>query len=604
MAVTINAQGDTSTYVPAHDFFERSIKDLMVNGLEYVERVRESAEALADNTVAAWNQTVFRPEPWVELWDKSADAWKGFVPGIQREWKELVDVSLDALTKSDNYFQTKSTSDIRASTDYDYGEIMSLLGNAAQVDALVTAGDKEFDTASIPVMSPSEMERMREPLPDSWTDDGDSEVEVPEPEPGIDDTPEEPRLSPREEEELEDVAPEQWEHTEPGFDPVTGTFTEGSQDGIQDRMNGLTEDSEEVELLENTESTDTDSDGNPITLPGYGDNEWSGDEGPGELDLDGTLETVRNYDVEVVRMGKSDESPDTFENVYGNKRSVAVEWMMNSGADFLSNMWDVSIMCTRVQGEESVRWDDLFTQMYENEVVFGNKRTHRFLGDAAAFMIRCEEVEVPQPKSEEYSVEFLWSTVKKVRSKVAFSRKSNLKILLDEPMYFMEIFNLLSNNNNVTDNITVRPLLNTPFTASPLWRDDLRSKKIQINIIVKHALLIRHGVYDELRGNDNPLARRQGGLDPDSLPYWVFEDVRFIGSTTDMEFKRDGPSTLVMEVPFTFRRVFKVDRQARGGTKTVPDLPLQSPRDPLDATDPTLSNSLNDQIWYWGPRNS
>jgi hypothetical protein len=515
-----------------------------------------------------------------------------------------------------------------ASTTSDYNEIMRLLGNADQVNAAIAADHASKGSSSRRhAMTPQQIRDAKaiSPVIKIHAMDAD-EIGTP----GPNGTHQGGRLR-KNMAQTNDYwipLPDEDDDDDPSNDAENQAMWAKYSDAIYTHFDGIV-DQMKSEMLKGSimkpeMSQALEADGYEghrfISLPGYVDEYWaSTDSGEQRtaglrLYLDDTGEEtigakgphpaqVKNYDVETFRFPKNGE-PQPFADVYHNKRSVAVEWMMNSGLDFLSNMWDISIICTRLQGDKVVRWDDLFNQFYRNEIVFGSTKIPKFMGDAAGFMVRCEGVDVPQPKSQSYSMEFLWTTIQKVRSKVDLERKATLKVLLDEPLYFMELFNLLSNNNDLTDRITVRPLLNVPFTTLPMWADDLKTKKVQMNVIVKHALLMRHSVYDELRASDDPIAKNQGGLGPTELPYWVFEDVNFIGSTTDLEFKRDGPSTTTIDVPFLFKRVYKVDRQARGGTKTTPDVALQSPRDPLDATMSTLSNTQHDQTWYYGERTS
>jgi len=604
MAFMIDTKGEVEVVIPATTFFQRSIDDLIVNGAAYVKQVKAAWKDVAETAKVGWEQMIDK-SPWVDPWEESVSAAQDLMPGILKEVDELIDTVKDAADPN-NYFQVKSTDEVRASTSKDYNQIMELLGNAGEVNAAIEARNKQ---PPVPPPSPPTPEFIPPPAgmdglvstESTSTGEDIGEPARAEEDPDMKD-PKEPKdpygRSLRDEvEEMESNEADLrdiWKVTSIVEDPTTGEEIE-VRDGMQYKFEGLSlEDGEE--RLDSINSPDEMSDGEEIPLPGSDDGEWEfrPDTGDG-------IASFKNYDVENFHF-KRDGEFDSFWNTYRDKRSVAVEWMMNSGLDFMSNMWDVSIICTRVRGDSVVRWDDLFTRFYENDVVFGNVKLQKFMGDAAAFMVRCEGVDVPQAKSQDFSWEFLWTTIKKVRSKVELTRKSTLKVLLDEPMYFLEMFNLLSNNNNLTDNITVRPVLNVPFTTNPLWRDDLRSKKVQMNIIVKHSLLIRHQVYDLLRDNADPIARAQGGLKPDALPYWVFEDVHFLGNTTDLEFKRNGAETQVIDLPFLFRRLFKVDRQERMGTKTVPDVLIQSPRDPLDATIPTLSNTQHDQTWYYGPR--
>jgi hypothetical protein len=272
---------------------------------------------------------------------------------------------------------------------------------------------------------------------------------------------------------------------------------------------------------------------------------------------------------------------------YHEWRSPAAEWIINSGEDFMKNSWDVSLVVSSPKKEEKPNtWIDIFKDFYQNPVIFGNSDVPEIFGDELAFMVRTAKIGIPQPKSQTYDQPFLYQNIKKTKAQVDFTRRAELVILSDENLYFLNFFNLISNNNDVTSSINVRPIMNVPFSTNPLFINNLLRKKAQINLLVFHRALIRHYHYDyrQTKGERDMLP-------PDEMPFWVFEDVNFIGNTTAIEFKRDSADTLDLTFPFLFKRVFKVDRQKRGGNTTGLDI--------MDKESKAILDLQNNQNWYW-----
>jgi hypothetical protein len=239
-------------------------------------------------------------------------------------------------------------------------------------------------------------------------------------------------------------------------------------------------------------------------------------------------------------------------------RSIAADWICNSGPDFMQNLWDVAIVCSAPTSEDVPnQWEDFFKQIYNNKAIFGGDNLPQIMGDACMFMVRTSSISIPQPKSASYDVKFLYNSVKKIKSQVDFTRKADLTLLIDEPLNFINIFNLVSNNNIITPSIDIRPILNVPFNTNPIFKYDIVKKKIQMNLLVKHQCLMNHYHYDEFQ--------YQNGLPYDQQPYWCFEDVAFIGNTTPVKFDNTTANTLEATIPFIFKRVYKVDTQKRGG---------------------------------------
>jgi hypothetical protein len=52
------------------------------------------------------------------------------------------------------------------------------------------------------------------------------------------------------------------------------------------------------------------------------------------------------------------------------------------------------------------------------------------------------------------------------------------------------------------------------------------------------------------------------GLPPNFMPAWVFEDVKFIGMTSEISFNSDGAEIQQGTFPFVFKRLYRVDRQS------------------------------------------
>jgi len=244
-----------------------------------------------------------------------------------------------------------------------------------------------------------------------------------------------------------------------------------------------------------------------------------------------------------------------YDSNFINKNSRAIEWMINSGADFMSNMFDVLLLVLDTSGV----FTDLFARLYDSAGALWGKTVPPFMGDAGMFMIRNSSIQVPQPKSETYEEAVTGMKITKIKAKVAFDPKSELKILMDEPLYMMTIFNLFARNNEVTPSFNVLPTLNAPFIFNFLSTINTRQKKFQIDLIVKHQSLLRSEVKDRLR-KGTTLQKFNGQLPPERMPYWRFENVKFLGMSNNIVFDRDAANTFEGIFPFHFKRVYKVDR--------------------------------------------
>jgi len=295
-----------------------------------------------------------------------------------------------------------------------------------------------------------------------------------------------------------------------------------------------------------------------------------------------------------------------------NRRASAIEMMMNSGADFQQNAFDCYLMCTPKFTPEQIKRGeisdnepmvDFFDEFYKNNVVFGRDMSQmKMMGDGAAFAVRVKSIGVPQPVSDTFEVPFLFDKVKKVRSKVNFERKAEISLRMDEPLYFATFINLISNNNNLSLEFGLRPSLFTPFTTTNTFVDKLHNKAIRVDMYVAHVSLMRSawkeraqsypGGREDTFGAANRV-KTLSGLEAQELPMWCFEDVNFIGMTSEVVFKRDSADTMDGAFPFVFRRLYKIDFQLKEpGLHT-----WRYAAKPLGL--PTTQARLNDQrYWY------
>jgi hypothetical protein len=261
----------------------------------------------------------------------------------------------------------------------------------------------------------------------------------------------------------------------------------------------------------------------------------------------------------------------------------------------MKNKFDVCLVVFDSETHKVTQLFDGMSKLYVDAI--GYTLPENSFGDSAAFMIRTSQVNIPQMESDTYEQKFLWHSIKKVRSKVKYERKAELKFRLDEPLAFLTFFNLLSNNNTVTQKIGTSPLYYAPFTTNRLLTSEsIKHRKLGMHLIVKHQSLMR------LAGTslaDIPSSEVYNSpkytpktMPPDKMPYWLFEDIFFLGSNDGLSFDRDSSNTQDITVPFIFKRAFKVDTQDRGETKLN-----MSMNDIEDSQ--KYFKTQSDQNWYY-----
>jgi hypothetical protein len=120
-----------------------------------------------------------------------------------------------------------------------------------------------------------------------------------------------------------------------------------------------------------------------------------------------------------------------------------------------------------------------------------------------------------------------------------------MKMRIDEPLYFSTIINQMSNNNDVSYRLGQKPDRNSPYSNTTTMVDGIRQRKMQVDLLVKHTVLMRTPANRRLfeshlgrasdLGSNNRVLSLSGNY-PDTDYYWCFEDVKFLGMATDFDF--------------------------------------------------------------------
>jgi hypothetical protein len=139
--------------------------------------------------------------------------------------------------------------------------------------------------------------------------------------------------------------------------------------------------------------------------------------------------------------------------------------------------------------------------------------------------------------SETYDIRSSFSTIKKIGTKVAYERKSEITFLMDEPLYILDELNAFSNNGrNLLDfDLGPDPVQKklTPLTINSL----LKGGKSRLDLIVRHNDLLNKSVDEK-----------------SFQPLWLFEDIIFLGQKDDLSFDRDNAETQQIAFTFLFKR--------------------------------------------------
>lgn len=239
----------------------------------------------------------------------------------------------------------------------------------------------------------------------------------------------------------------------------------------------------------------------------------------------------------------------------------------------MSNMFDVYFV---VKGEQGDSFLAPSKNVYIDSLMYSQ-----------ILAARIEEIEVPPLTIETQDVSFAGTSLTKGKSTFNTKMSSNISIRGDTNLYYVDIFNELSKTS-----------LGSMFRKDELIQGAIAGSGVNLSS-VQHSLerkafekpqdipafkYITSAIFNNttfrLTGKAS-LNNLREGLRLDIIvkrkvldkyfkttpsfkkdERFVFEDVRFLGTSDDIKFTRDSPNTQVFNYEFIFKRVYKVDMLA------------------------------------------
>jgi hypothetical protein len=290
-----------------------------------------------------------------------------------------------------------------------------------------------------------------------------------------------------------------------------------------------------------------------------------------------TTTTDKNFDIvpfkELNHMDNSQSITEKLKHYYRGRKSKAIARMIQSHADYLTHMFDVFFVVYA-----NNKYMDLFTYLEENATNVDGKKYYKN-SDVETVMegqsyknilaVRVNSIELPEMESETWDLKFLDDVITKIRSKVEFERKSTISIDLDERFYVLDLINAMSGNS-----IRDGSLNKTSISFPKMINTNLRDKSLRFDIIVKHRDLLKSNrklpFLDKESGNTRYGLRKTiwdsydgslqaiVGMQDENEPYWVFEDVKFLGPNGDLQFDNNASDRQTIDYGFIFKRCYKV----------------------------------------------
>ena len=257
-------------------------------------------------------------------------------------------------------------------------------------------------------------------------------------------------------------------------------------------------------------------------------------------------------------------SPDYPGNKVSRGVNLAVDALVGAGPDLYKNMYDVVLLQVGdgrfldklpKGGDAQCSVDELMVN------ILGNS----FLA------VRAGGITIPEMKTKTVDIPILWTTVTKAVQQTEVSKKQTLSIDADQYLFMYDTLMraagkfVASSKYGLIDSSWENDLHGmVPVQLGTLcgksWSDSgfgsgpgmKLSNKPRVDMLVK------------LR-NFSPFLMGNGNVAPGQEPYFVFEDVRFLGNGS-LQFSRADAARATFDTDFIFRRAYKVNVNSHSGT--------------------------------------
>lgn len=260
-------------------------------------------------------------------------------------------------------------------------------------------------------------------------------------------------------------------------------------------------------------------------------------------------------------------APDFRQNMYhgifvyttpnGLGQMQELDEIVNSLGEFRNNE-RVNLATTSIMGNNLSQLTDAYTKVLKT------------------YYVRMNGITIPGVKAEPYSIGFLNRTIKKVGNNFSESHKITIDFTVDEMGLIMRSFNILTGsfgyiNGDDKHNIYANNIFPVDFSPENKGRldlvvtyNDFRINPDYKNLTVPSKSNFMPAMQNLKSGDMFVTDRFNSGAYGDSRSYrqFVLEDIKILGISGKLQFRRDSAEKMTVPVDLMFRRIITMDNNA------------------------------------------
>jgi hypothetical protein len=238
------------------------------------------------------------------------------------------------------------------------------------------------------------------------------------------------------------------------------------------------------------------------------------------------------------------------------------------GPDFLSHKFDAYFV-----------WDLYGTKVRDIDELMKNydwlSPYEKYILSKRGFAVRVGQITIPHIINEDFTMPFLETEIKKVKSTKTMNNQASFTLRLDQNLIWLDTINSVAGHANVLDehllNSTItHPLLQSINSEPNINGDfgDPRRWRAVLKTLSKSWPPGSKGIGMRLKDSELCLVVKMTHLsnwvDKEiqqiNLPYFIFENVRILGTSDKITYTREGSDTQSITINFIFKRCYEVKK--------------------------------------------
>lgn len=254
---------------------------------------------------------------------------------------------------------------------------------------------------------------------------------------------------------------------------------------------------------------------------------------------------------------------------YRRSPHETIDRLIRLDPDFLKHRFDAYF----IWGDPFNEGEDFFDKLKSDEEFNYLTAYEKDVLSKHAFAVRFGKISIPLYKNKDFTLKFEQTEIKKISSSKEYKRKAKFSMRLDNSLVFVDQIQALAGRNLTVDYNFMNNSLDEYFTndietTSPWkksfiqacdmglsrdWKDAIRviARSFPPSSNIKEhrlCLVIKHRPLHYIDSNRFRY-----------FTYFVFENVRILGTSDDIKFDREAGDIQDMNIDFTFKKMYTIE---------------------------------------------